>query len=396
MSPNSYFTNYYFLGRDYKLIILAVLLRSRHSFHKLKSHVLLNVICISAILFLQSQLCVGQDSQSAIKVGVFYFDGWTGKTPHITTTLKDSLLESKPVWGWVTSTPKIMEKQIDVAVHAGISFFNFCWYFSRGKDSVTVDESPLNNALNLYLRTPNKKHLEFSLLIANHKGFTFSKEDWPELCAYWCDKFKNSSYVLVDGKPLITFFLVQNLIDTFGSSDNVNTAMQEFRSLALKKGFKGLSIAAVVDPSRKSIKLAEDCGFDILTGYNYHENGFGRTKNEIVSIDSMSIKERQVWNWLSELGHKPVIPVVTSNWDRRGGDKGSIKYSQRFSGYSQASIKNSVSNCKSWLIQNKSHTLKENIMFIYAWNEYGEGAWLTPSNILKNSLLDGLKQGLNN
>jgi hypothetical protein len=31
---------------------------------------------------------------------------------------------------------------------------------------------------------------------------------------------------------------------------------------------------------------------------------------------------------------------------------------------------------------------------IYAWNEYGEGAWLTPSEGQNESLLDGVKKAL--
>src|SRR4051812_33911811 len=65
-----------------------------------------------------------------IKMGAYYFDGWTGKTFHISPAL-DSFPERKPVWGWVTSTPSAITEQIDLAADAGISFFNFCWYYNK-------------------------------------------------------------------------------------------------------------------------------------------------------------------------------------------------------------------------------------------------------------------------
>ncbi|MCF0055158.1 glycoside hydrolase family 99-like domain-containing protein [Dyadobacter sp. CY356] len=328
-----------------------------------------------------------------IQVGAYYFDGWTGKTPHITSRLTDSLLDRKPIWGWVTSTPEIINKQIEVAYDAGITFFDFCWYFQKNPKSGEIDDIPLNNALKLYLKSQNKRKIKFSLLIANHKGFLFDKTDWIDLCKYWCKKFKDPSYLLVDEKPLITFFQVQSLVDCFGSSEEVNRAFQVFRDIAKAEGLKGISFAACADPSKKAIGLAEDCGFDIITGYNYHENGFGRSKKEIVPIDSMNYRQVQVWDWQRQISHHPVIPSITSNWDRRGWDKGPVTYSQRFTGYSKNSIKNAVVACKEWVLKNQS-SYAQKIMVIYAWNEYGEGAWLTPSVILKDSLLQGVKEGL--
>jgi len=44
-----------------------------------------------------------------------------------------------------------MQKQIDYCADHGIAFWSFCWYYPEGDDKTT----PLNNALELYLKSPN-------------------------------------------------------------------------------------------------------------------------------------------------------------------------------------------------------------------------------------------------
>jgi hypothetical protein len=338
----------------------------------------------------------GVQAQDNLRLGAYYFDGWSGKTAHLSQKLKNDFPERKPVWGWQTGTPQIIEKQIDLAHKYGIQFFSFCWYYNpvgQGKD---VDDDPKNNALNLYLQAANKSKLDFTILVANHSGYTIKADDWPALCRYWIKLFRDPSFVRVDQKPLITFFDVASLVSTFGSSQRTAAALDTLRLLAREQGLNGVSIAANVGTTSKSIELAGKCGFDIFTGYNYHSNGLAQIQAQSVAIDSMRTRETKVWDNLVSNGSKPIIPVVTLNWDNRPWDKDGAKPSARFSGYSKVSVENAVRSCRHWMSTNKHRVVSEHIAVLYAWNEYGEGAWLTPSKALKNTLLEGLRKGLSN
>src|SRR5215212_1241591 len=165
----------------------------------------------------------------SLVVGAYYFDGWTGKTFHLNTALRDSFPERKPIWGWMTSTQKIVEEQIDLAAGAGISFFNFCWYYSKQSD-------PLNQALGLYLKASNKNRLQFSLLVANHQGYIIGPAEWPDAMKAWIELFKDPSFLTVYDKPYLTFFSAQTLIESFGSKEAVKHALDELRSMAIKAG----------------------------------------------------------------------------------------------------------------------------------------------------------------
>lgn len=347
---------------------------------------------ISSLAVFISFGSVAQNNKMPLQLGAYYFDGWTGKTANITPRLTNGFPDREPIWGWVTSTPDIVKEQIDYAANAGITFFDFCWYSQKNGNYAIPD--PVNNALNLFLKAPNRERLKFCIMVANHQGYIIKAEQWDSLIEYWCSLFHENSYLIVQGKPLITFYSVQSLIQTFGNADNVAIAFKKFKDLAIAKGFTGVMIAGTVNTSADVISLAEKCGFDVVTGYNYHGSSLNREKSEVVPIDSMRTTEKYIWDSITKKTKLPIIPAITLNWDHRPWDKSDTTYSPRFSGYSQASVKKSIMACKIWSQNQQPGVVMGPIAIAYAWNEYGEGAWLTPSKALKNSLLDGLKSGL--
>ncbi|MRX68171.1 hypothetical protein GJU42_09400 [Flavobacterium resistens] len=335
-----------------------------------------------------------QKNNQKIKWGAYYFDGWTGTYPyHITPELTKSFSNRESKWGWITSSQEIMNEQIDLASNSGLSFFSFCWYYN-GKEK--YKNEPLNRSLSFYINSPNIGKLGYNLLVANHAGFIIGPDDWSTVCAEWINQFKSKAYLKIDGKPLITFFTLNTLVDKFQTEDKVKDAFNQLRRQAIEAGLKGVLIAVALGPNKKDISSAEACGVDILTGYNYHNAGFVSGKG-IVPIENLQKKEVDVWNQFSKISSLPYIPVVTLNWDPRPWASTSKGYSDSpyFTGFSENSIYNSVFACKNWLQVNSNSTMKEKIGFIYAWNEYGEGAYLTPTKSSFNPL-KGLKKALKN
>lgn len=349
------------------------------------------IIALITVLFCS----VDTMGQNTLRLGAYYFDGWTGKTSHVSDKLKSNYPERAPVWGWKTSTPEAIKQQIDIASDAGLDFFTFCWYFNPNTKGKDVARDAKNNALNLYLKAPNKEKLSFSLLIANHGGYAVKAAQWNELNTYWVNLFKDSSYLRLDGKPLITFFDIQSLVKTFGTADSVSIALDQLRTAAKQANLPGVSIAVNIGANQESVELAEKCGFDILTGYNYHNDGLRGLRTGKMPLDSMRTREQAVWNDIARWSSKPLIPAITLNWDRRPWDTDSTASSPYFQGYSGKSVEKAIRSCRYWMKNNARHLPSDQIAVLYAWNEYGEGAWLTPSESLKNSLLEGVKKGLN-
>lgn len=327
-----------------------------------------------------------------VKIGAYYFDGWTGVYPnHITEKLKDSFNNREPIWGWVTSKQEIVDQQIETASSSGLSFFSFCWYHSKGKKE---NEEPLNRALSYFRKSSKKKRLEYCLLIANHQNHEILPQNWDLVTDEWIDNFSDSQYLKENGKPLIIFFSVSSLVAKFGSPNVVKSVFDDLRQKARIAGFKGVSIAACTSPTRESVEQAESCGFDLITGYNYHRAGFSKNSYRI-PIDSLISAERRVWDIFPKLSSLKYIPVATLNWDPRpwANSTNNFDVEPFYVGYSPESVYRSVRNCLGWLRENEKFTVMDQMAILYAWNENGEGAWLTPT---KNGvkLTDGLEKAL--
>ncbi|HLA54225.1 MAG TPA: glycoside hydrolase family 99-like domain-containing protein, partial [Flavitalea sp.] len=326
------------------------------------------------------------------QVGAYYFSGWNGKSRiHLTPSLIDSFSERRPIWGW-TSTLATMKTEIDLAADNGLTFFNFCWY--RPEKNQPDTNYLLNESLGFYLRAPNKKRLKFCLMVANHAGYAVGPAEWQQVTNQWLKLFKDSSYMKVDDKPLISFFSLYWLLKKFGSEQAIATAFNEFRARARAQGLKGVTIAVCVNPDVWSVATARKVGIDVLTGYNYPNSGF-KKNNENPSIDSLVIGSVYTWNNFRKFNYR-YMPTVTLNWDPRPWAAYGKGYSnsKRYLDYSRASVAASVKNAIKWLDNNPDRTVKERIIFLYAWNEYGEGAWLTPSTVKDRKLLLGLRQAL--
>jgi hypothetical protein len=336
-----------------------------------------------------SQKLKSADSSSKVAFGAYYFDGWRANSNLITKSLVDSFSERKPVWGWVTSTQKIVDAQIIAASGAGLSFFSFCWYYD---EKVKLDS--INQALSFYNRSTYKNKLKYCLMVANHSGYEITPENWKSVQKEWIANFKSSRYLTVDNKPLLIFFSVGGLVKRFGSVDLVKAAFESFRKAAVNAGLKGVEIAGCVSPFKEEVKIAEQCGFDILTGYNYHGHGL-LAKMQKTPIDSMQKADYRCWSLMPALSKLPYIPVTTLNWDPRPwrSPKDNSKIEPYFIGFSTSSVFKSVMGVRTWISHNSAYTPTERIALLYAWNEYGEGAYLTPTKVGINPLI-GVKRAI--
>jgi hypothetical protein len=232
------------------------------------------------------------------------------------------------------------------------------------------------------------------LLVANHEGYEIGPKDWDKVCAEWVSLFKAGNYLTVDKKPLIIFYSIKTLLTNFGSTDEVKKAIQKLREVSVANGLPGVTIAGCVSGEADLMNAAQTCNFDFLTGYNYHHMALKKDQ-KIIPIDTLSAVSKRVWSSFKSNSKLPYIPVATLNWDPRpwAAPKNYYSTSPRFVGYSASSVYQSVKTLKTWLNENDTYTSKEKIGLLYAWNEYGEGAWLTPSK-KDLHLLKGLARAL--
>jgi len=268
-----------------------------------------------------------------IKLGAYYFDGWSGiDSTHITKRLLSKKFAfRKPVWGWITSKQNIIDAQLLTASHSGISFFAFCWYYASADN---LKGTALNNALKLYNSSKVMNKIDYCLMIANHSGFLINTKNWSEVMNEWLTMFRSERYVKVNNKPLLIFYSLPSLIKEFGGIENVRSAFSQLRQLALSNDLNGVTISVCVKPIPSQIDDAEKCGVELLTGYNYHEYGYSGSSQEI-PIEKLQEAELNVWDKISTLTRIKYMPAITLNWDPRPWANKSNDYSTQhyYSGF---------------------------------------------------------------
>ncbi|MFW6114583.1 MAG: glycoside hydrolase family 99-like domain-containing protein [bacterium] len=347
-------------------------------------------IAALAILFvLPPRVLHAQESQRRAMLGAYYFGGWSGETHHVTNLLRTEFADRKPVWGWETNSVN-MVRQIDYCADHGIAFWSFCWYYPEGEDKTT----PLNKALDLYLKAPNRERLKFCLLVANHGGFRIGPRDWDACCERWVQLFQQPTHLRVDDKPLIIFFLPGEMWQAFGSVNGVRKALDALRATAKEAGLPGVTVAACTGASRYLNDL-KNAGFDVFTGYNYNltwKDGAGARPFQTL-IDGNA----EIFDQMAEQSPLPYIPAVMAGWDRRPWEQGKLppeKLSGWYPDRSPEQVEKFVRMGIRWLDKNPEKATAQRLLLIYAWNEMGEGGYLTPTAADGTNYLDAVERAI--
>jgi lysophospholipase L1-like esterase len=323
-----------------------------------------------------------------MKIGAYYFAGWAGKSPfddgtpehawakgmptHFTKKLATDFAGRTPVWGWRDDTPELMERQIDLAADNGVAYFSFCWYWHDNKTPINVqaiDEDPKHLPMQLFMKAKNNHRMEFSLLVANHRGAEIvGTEAWRQAADHWITIFKHPRYLRSNGKPVLVIFSPR------GADKDGLAYLQE---AARKAGFPGVEVAAC-----GADKLPD--GFQIRTAYNVKpRDPSGQRKSERHSYQELVEANVQAWQAVPGQAY---IPVATQGWDRRPweasngeglGPNGS-PVSWYFDKGTPQQFGEMLARMAAWMEANPTAVTKDRLAIIYAWNEIGEGGWLVP------------------
>lgn len=319
------------------------------------------------IIFLAATKIYSQETLPLI--GTYYFDGWSGSNKskekwaqnmptHVTQKLLSEYSEREPLWGWRDDSMKIMEKQINLASDNGIDFFSFCWYWSKDKqdiDEQKIHTNPLHTSINLFMKAQNNTKMKFSLMVANHTGAIIKdKEMWLKAIDFWCKHyFSHPQYLKINNCPVISVF----------QSKDINEYIPELKHY-IKQYYQYEGIYIISNNYNKS-----DSNFDLMSWYNIREKepGYSLAKNYIELTTNVKRK------WKSTT-HTHIAPCIMVNWDKRPWEtkKEGIYYINRTPKLFKQQVKDGLNYCYKMNYPHK-------IIFIYAWNELGEGGYLIPT-----------------
>lgn len=139
----------------------------------------------------------------------------------------------------------------------------------------------------------------------------------------------------------------------------------------------------------------KNAGFDVFTGYNYNltwMDGAGARPFQTL-IDGNA----KIFDQMAEQSPLPYIPVVMAGWDRRPWEQDKLppeKLSGWYPDRSPQQVERFVSLGVRWLDEHPDKDTDERLLLIYAWNEMGEGGYLTPTAKDGTKYLEAVQQAI--
>ena len=225
------------------------------------------------------------------------------------------------------------------------------------------------------------------------------EDEWRRHYEYLKQFFMDCRYIKVDNKPLVHIYRPADI-------DCIDRMLQLWNTLAKADGFAGLKVIT----SRNSIGNKEintkyidgeycfEPGYSTRNGMavfekiNYFapiaiKHAINKLVNKSVfferKINMLSIYERALRNYkkLNRQGKKPVFIGACPQWDNspRRGTKGAVYYNC------------SPDNFKDYLRKVNKEVGIDEYVYINAWNEWGEGAYLEPDENNRYAYLEAIK-----
>ena len=299
------------------------------------------------------------------------------------------------------SDVNVMKNQMKMAKHYGVDGFCFYHYWFNGKKLL---EKPIERLLDsqdielpfclCWANEPWTRTWDGSLgakhiLMEQHYG---SEEDWIKHFEYLNLFFRQEQYIKVDGKPVMVIYDANNITCW-------KKMIETWDKLAIREGYRGIYIITV----HRLLGVNENsaCGNGVMDFEPYSTmkfldvytkekmsneyQGKYRVNREISYhvIDYAKFCEYMVNKYIR--GNKNHFLGFFAGWDntpRRGIDTRIIfenNTPEIFEKYFEIQYK-------------KSQELNNHFMFINAWNEWGEGTCLEPTQRYKYGYLEAIQR----
>lgn len=318
-------------------------------------------------------------------------------------------------------TEGVMEKQVNLAKENGI--FGFCYYHYWFKDGKKLLEQPIENMLK------NKSiDMPFCLSWANENWTKCwdggdneiimeqdygDESDWDKHIQYLIKFFKDERYITIDEQPLFLIYKPELI-------PNLKKMINYIRKRVKEYGFNGIKIGVqypkyYCDNRKRSLF---DYYIEFEPAFTLHYTRIERKpwlirniKTTLYSLNMDRIvksleyikgksskaksnnkleirKFDKDWkNILSRnINDNKMILGAFTDWDNTSRNKNGRVYT--------GSNPEKFRYCFSELIRKIKKEKKENIIFINAWNEWAEGAYLEPDEKYGSDYLKAINKAL--
>jgi len=290
--------------------------------------------------------------------------------------------------------PDVQVQQARHAANAGIAAFCYYYYWFDGEQPMRLPlENHLNNddiSLKFCLSFANENWtktwdgLDSEVILRQSYGEKFEERFWSDIVPF----LKSEKYLLDSrGQPILLIYKPSIIPNFKQVADNL-------RRLALKAGFPGLHLVGNMASSLGAVGLDALHEFAPLAHGTCAERELGGSIPKIEVRGRVPASGSTVYDYRQFLmrermaigAHEHVYPAVMPSWDNtaRRPLRGSVMADT-----------NPDLFCR-WvdLAARRASGTTEKLLFINAWNEWAEGAYLEPDQHFGWGYLDALRRGL--
>lgn len=333
-----------------------------------------------------------------------------------------------PVWGYEDAAdPAVMAKKIEQARTNGIDTFIFDWYWFReiragGKATGLYLEAELERG---FLKAENTNDLDFALMWCNHDVGTDLKanitpEEFDVMTDYIIENyFTKPNAFRVDGNLYFSIYQMDNFVDMFknefGMTDIklAKAALENFRQKVRDAGLGELHLNCMVWGAKNidatgawpggipplNFNAMDYLGVDSTTSYVWaHDVWPGST----LSVDYQPWSEKAVEKTAMMMNDTidydiPYYPNLTMGWDPSPRCDQTVEYDPN-KGYPFTPIvyNNTPENFKNAALKIReimdNAEMKNKILTVNSWNEWGEGSYLEPDDVNGYGYLWAIKE----
>ena len=304
--------------------------------------------------------------------------------------------DRQPLLGWYDEgTPEVTDWEIKWALDHGISFFMVCWY--RAKEN---DGKPVKPALEHWLHQglfPSRygSQFRFTINFENHNpnfcGQVSEADLLENLLPFWIKHyFRNPSYLLLDGQPILGIYDVERFVRDLGGEPRAHATIEKLRAGCRQAGFSGLHLLGQYcwgKPTklREQAERIQRLGMD--ASWSYHWPTFtGAFDKQPRPTGAQAIAaQASLWRTLPP----PNLLTLSMGWDSQPWGFSQSRTQWRLT---PDEFKALCQQAKSLLDQRNTTDVAGRIVLLDNWNEYGEGHYILPTREHGFGYLDAVRE----
>jgi hypothetical protein len=278
---------------------------------------------------------------------------------------------------------KTVDWEIKAATDSGIDFFLLCWF--RPKTNVGKPVVPLyDHWIKGLKQSKYKDRTKYMIMFTNNDdsligNFKDEADLLNNLMPFWINNyFKDSNYLVVDGKPVFSVYNSKAFTDALGGVDKAKLTVKKMRKMVTDAGFKDMLLYGQFcwgNPEAEHSDL-KTMGFEAVTSYAIPTFATGALPTNKTTFTDDEILAGHKFYW--ERQQKAAIPYVPTASMGFDSSPWNNSVSPRKWRLTPKGFENVLSAARDFRDKSSGSGFSERLILLDNWNEFGEGHYIMP------------------